>query len=123
MKKVILTIGLGLLFVTVGVLPAFAITPGDIPGPIVAQQGPVTITGWVEVLMTVIRWIYTIVFILAVFFILLAAFFFVTSQGDPEKVTKARNMLMYAVIGIVVALLSFGIVTLVQNSVASQLAS
>jgi len=115
---------LGIVALAGAAVPALAqVTPGQIPGPIVQQTGPTSISGWVDVLLTVVRWIYTLVFILAVLFILLAAFYFVTSQGNPDKVTKAKTMLLYAVIGIAVALLSYGIVTLVRNSLASGLQS
>lgn len=112
-----------LVFLVLASSVAFAqIVPGNIPGPITqVGGGPVTIQGWVGVLLTVIRWIYTLVFILAVLFILLAAFNFVTSKGDPEKVKTAKNQIIYAAVGIAVALLSYAIVTLIQNSVQNQL--
>lgn len=102
-------------------VPAFAQTRGQIPGPIVAQAGPTTIAGWVGILITVVQWFYTIVFIVAVFFILLAAYNFITSSGDPKKTETAKNQLKYAAIGIAVALLSYGIVTLIQRSIQSNL--
>jgi NAD/NADP transhydrogenase beta subunit len=71
--------------------------------------------------MTVVKWIYTIIFIVAVLFILLAAFNFITSKGDQTKVQTAKKQLLYAVIGIAVALLSYGVVNLVQNSLQSGL--
>lgn len=35
---------------------------------------------------------------------------FITSSGDPEKVTKARKTLMWAIIGIIIVVLSYAIV-------------
>lgn len=43
-------------------------------------------------------------------FIIYGAILFVTSGGDSDKVTKARNTLIYAIIGIVVIVLSYAIV-------------
>ena len=108
----------------INVVPAFAqvLIPGQTPPPIVTQQGPNSVGGWVQIVLTVIKWFYTIIFIVAVFFILLAAFHFVTSKGDPGKTKTARQELIYAIVGIAVALLSYGIVSFVQNSVSSQLA-
>ena len=95
------------------------VTPGQVPGAFVETTGPTTITGWVDVLITVVRWIYTLIFIVAVLFILLAAFNFITSKGDPEKVGTAKSQLLYAIIGIAVALLAYAVVTLVRNSLTS----
>lgn len=124
MKKTLVIFTLVAATLAFGVLPSFAqITPGTVPGPIVETTGPTTITGWVDVLLTVVRWIYTLIFVLAVLFILIAAYYFITSGGDSEKTGKAKSMLLYAIIGIAVALLSYAIVTLVRNSLASGLSA
>lgn len=47
----------------------------------------------------------------AVIYILYAAFRFVRSQGDPQQVTQARNTILYAIIGLAIALLAEIIVT------------
>ncbi|HPW34501.1 MAG TPA: hypothetical protein PK367_01935 [Candidatus Paceibacterota bacterium] len=122
MKKIFSTIGLVAIALVLSASLVAAVTPGQVPGPIVGTTGPTTITGWVDVLITVVRWIYTIIFIVAVLFILLAAFNFITSKGDAVKTGTAKKQLLYAIIGIAVALLSYGVVTLVQNSLQSGLA-
>ncbi len=99
---------------------AFAQSPGQFPGAGdigIDQYGPQNVTTWVEVVITVVQWFYTIVFVVAVLFILLAAYNFITSGGDEEKTGTAKKQLMYAVIGVAVALLSYGIVTFVRNTV------
>jgi hypothetical protein len=122
-KKTLITIELAAVLLVLGATAGsvFAITPGQVPGPIVETTGPTTISGWVDVLLTVVKWIYTILFIVAVLFILLAAFNFITSKGDQTKVGKAKGQLLYAVIGIAVGLLSYGVVTLLRNSLQSRL--
>ena len=81
--------------------------------------GPTTIGEGVSVFVKIVQWIYTILFIVAVLFILISAYYFITSKGDTEKTGKAKQMLIYAVIGIVVALLSYTIVYFVQRSLSS----
>jgi hypothetical protein len=49
----------------------------------------------------------------AVIVIIVAGFFFVTSHGDPALVTRAKNAIVGAVIGLVVIFLAFGITTIV----------
>jgi hypothetical protein len=74
-----------------------------------------TVSGLFTILKEIIRWIYTLFFVIAIAFILVAAFTYVTAGGDTEKVGKAKNYLIYAIIGIVVALLSFGLSTIISS--------
>ncbi len=90
---------------------------GDIPG--VSQVGPTTVGGLVDVLRNVVRWVYIIFFVIAVMFILFAAFNYLTAGGEAEKVTKAKNQLIYAVVAIVVALLAVGFETIIRNFLAA----
>jgi ABC-type uncharacterized transport system permease subunit len=123
-KKVLAMIGLVALMSLVGGASVFAQYGPNQATPIgpVIGGGTDSISGWVGILVTVVQWIYTIIFIIAVLFILLAAFNFITSKGDPTKTTTAKKQLLYAVIGIAVALLSYGVVSLVQGSLNNGLA-
>jgi len=78
-----------------------------------------SVGGLVGLLGSILQWIYIIFFIVAIIFILVSAFLYVTAGGDPIKVGKAKNYLIYAVIGIVVALLSFGISGIVRSFLTS----
>ncbi|KKS83051.1 MAG: seg [Candidatus Wolfebacteria bacterium GW2011_GWC1_43_10] len=120
-KKSLLLAGLLLVLGVVGVLSVFAqgFIPGQPPPPPVPVTGPTTIGEGVSVFVKIVQWIYTILFIVAVLFILISAYYFITSKGDTEKTGKAKQMLIYAVIGIVVALLSYTIVYFVQRSLSS----
>lgn len=64
-----------------------------------------------------------VVGVVAVAAIIVGAIYFVTSQGDAAKVTRARNTILYGVVGLIVALLAFAIVNFVLSSVFSGTAS
>lgn len=66
---------------------------------------------------TVINVIIGIIGMLAVIMIIVGGINFVLSQGDTAKVTKARNTILYGVVGLVVALLAFAIVNFVLTNV------
>lgn len=68
-----------------------------------------------RIISNVVKWTYTLFFVAAVFFILVAAYNFVTAGGDKKKVDAAKAQLKYAAIGIAVALLASGAVTLIRN--------
>ena len=46
----------------------------------------------------------------AVIMVIIGALKFVVSMGDPKRVENARNTIMYAIVGVVIALCSFAIV-------------
>lgn len=50
---------------------------------------------------------------IALIIILIAAFRFVTSRGNPEAVEGARKLFIYALLGLVIIFLAYGIINLV----------
>jgi len=63
------------------------------------------------------NWLFTILVAVAGIAIVIAGYYFVTAAGNPEQITKARNFIYYALIGVVVALLGRGMIALVQTIV------
>jgi hypothetical protein len=60
---------------------------------------------------------YALIFVgaIALIFVIWGGVQYVTSGGDAEKTTKARNTLLYAIIGIIVVVLAYAIVTWAVN--------
>lgn len=84
------------------------------------EPTPVTVTSandLVTVIGRVIGWVYTFFFVIAILLILFAAFTYLTSGGEAEKVTKAKNSLIYAAIAVAVALLALSFTTIVRSIV------
>jgi multisubunit Na+/H+ antiporter MnhB subunit len=63
----------------------------------------------VEVLFGVLNAIYFVIGAFAVIVIILAGYTFATSVYDPEKITKAKNAILYAVVGLVAVSFAFAI--------------
>lgn len=61
------------------------------------------------------QWIFNLAIPIAVAMIVYAGILFLTSGGDTSKVTKARQVLTYAVIGLAIILIGSGFVTLIQS--------
>lgn len=53
--------------------------------------------------------------IAALIFIIISGIKFLTSGGDPKQVEGARNTMTYAIIGLVVILLSFAILNFISD--------
>ena len=78
------------------------------------ETSPIDSVTDVEVVLNnIVRWAQVIFFILAALFIIFAAFEYLTAGGDDEKVKKAKNMLIYAIVAIAVALVAGGMKALV----------
>lgn len=79
--------------------------------------GPRSFEDILDILETLLNWMFTILMIVAVMFILWAAYLYLSAGGDPEKVKTASNQLIYAAVAIAVALVSQGIRFIVQQLV------
>lgn len=74
-----------------------------------------SVEGIFNIIKKVVQWTYTIFFVVAVFFILLAAFNFLTAQGDPEKIKNARSQILWASVAIAIALISVGAAQIINS--------
>jgi len=63
---------------------------------------------------TVTDWIFVILIAIVAIMVIAGAFTLVTAAGTPEKVTTGRNYIIYAMIGMVVALLAKAIPAIVR---------
>lgn len=70
-----------------------------------------------SVIQNVIDLLLFLVGIIAVIVIVVSGFRFVTSNGDPQQISKAKDSIIYAVIGIVVAVMAYAIVNFILDNV------
>ena len=78
-------------------------------------QGPQSGSALLTIVTNVTNWIFVIVMVFAIVFIVLAGLQFITGGGDASAISAAKMKLMYAAIGIAVALLARGIPMVVRN--------
>ena len=71
-----------------------------------------------KAVQTVVNTLLFILGLVAVIMIILGGFRYVTSNGDPGATKTAKDTIMYAVIGLVVAILAFAIVSFVVTTFA-----
>ena len=74
------------------------------------QGGLTTVT---KVIANAITIMLILTVILSLIFLILGGIGWITSGGDKQKVSSARSRITYAIIGLIVALLSFFIVGIV----------
>ncbi len=129
MKKVVLSaIAVALTVLGLGsvaaISPAYAAVPcpnGDMATSYDEcysnKQGVFENNDLMNTLQIIINVVVGVVGFVAVAMIVIGGISFATSQGDTSKVAKARNTILYGVVGLVVALLAYAIVNFVLKAV------
>ena len=70
-----------------------------------------------DTLDSITDWLFAILLIVAAISIIIAGYFFVTAAGDPDKTKRARDFVMYALVGVLVGFVAKGLVMLVGQIV------
>ena len=74
---------------------------------------------FMDTLAKIINVVLAVLGIVAVIMIIMGGVTYVTSNGDATKLAKAKNTIIYSVIGLVIALLAFAVVNFVLVNVFS----
>ncbi len=67
---------------------------------------------------TIADWIFVILLVVAGLFVIWSAFDFVLSKGEPEKITSGRNKLTWALVGVIIAFISQGLVRVIVQIIS-----
>lgn len=110
---------LALIFVLLLVAsPIASVFSQSVPyvAPPLGQPGPIqSPNDVISLLRQILVWLATIFWIVAVIFIFWAALTYLLARGDPEKANKAKEMLKYAIIAIVIGLVAYVIPTFIDQ--------
>ena len=60
------------------------------------------IGGFEQMLIKVLRWLWPISIVVAVLMVLIGAYYFVFSAGDPAKAATGRKVIVYALVGLAI---------------------
>jgi Ni,Fe-hydrogenase I cytochrome b subunit len=86
------------------------ITRGDI-----GLTGP---TSDKDVIKNALMPIYFWAGVLAVIIIIVAGFLYVTSSGNPQQITRAKNAIIGAVVGLIIVLVAFTLTNIVLGGIS-----
>lgn len=107
MKKAILPILAISILMVVPFLANAQLPIGEIP----SGEG---VDIW-DVLIRALNWFFNIAIIIAAIYLVFAGWQYVTAAGDEEKAKKGLNTLIYALIGVGIALLAKGLIYMVST--------
>lgn len=81
------------------------------------NQSTNPISGSNGIVLNATRFIAVIAGVVSVIVIIISGIRFITSSGDPQSVTAARNTLLYAVIGLVVVIVAQALVAFIVTNI------
>ena len=111
--QALIVLGLSTILLTVfaGTAGAQLIQQGDVPSNIAAATGG---EGSIRALvLRIVDFFLLFLGLIAVIMIIYGGITYVTAGGNDEKVGKAKKIIMYAIVGIVIVLISFALVNTV----------
>ena len=73
-----------------------------------------------SVATNIINVVLGILAVVSVVTIIFAGQRYMVAMGDPSKVTQAKNMILYGIVGLIIALLAFAIVNFILNGFAGE---
>lgn len=68
-----------------------------------------------DLVYAIIDFIFAVATALVPLMIVIAAFYFVTSAGNPQQITTAKKIILYTVIGYAIILLSKGLILVLKE--------
>ena len=114
-KNLYKLISVGLVSLSLFVLGFSFALAQDIP--VVDQDASLTITSIEAKVVTVVNYVISLIAIVAVAMIIYAGYLYISSGGDEKKLVQAKSLILYAVIGLVVVVVSYSIVGFVNSFV------
>jgi hypothetical protein len=85
------------------------------PNILALKQEDLEAGGAINIILGIAGWMMIVLGSIAVIVALWSAFLFMTGSGNEEQTTKARKTLIWAVVGVLVAIVAFSIVTFANS--------
>lgn len=129
-KHLLALVAVPALVLSIGSAPVFAqesnntinLASGGVTQGVGAARGadqPDDLFGPTGIFRTITNVLLFIIGAVSVIMLIIGGFKYVTSQGDSSKVTEAKNTILYAIIGLIVAILAFAVISFVTGQFAT----
>ena len=79
-----------------------------------AQAGGTPSGSITDIIGNIMKWLLAILGFLGIIGFVIAGILYLTAAGDEDQIGKAKNAMMYSIIGVIVALLGFVVLQAVQ---------
>lgn len=97
---------------------SLVITALIVPAVSVAVEitNPLQYDTFKELIEAIANFLFNVALGVAPIMIIIAGFYFITAAGDTAKITTAKNIILYTLIGLLVILLSKGLIALLKSA-------
>ena len=89
--------------------------PLSAKGAIIEIENPLEAESFDELVENIVRFLFRLSLFVGALMIVVAAYYFLTSGGDPEKIKTAKNIIIWTLVGIIVLFLSVAIVAFLKE--------
>lgn len=86
-----------------------------VPGDPFCYENPLKACSFEDLIGRIINFIFAVSLVLTPLMIIIAGFYFITAAGNPEKIKTAKDIILYTIIGLVIVLLSKGLVDVIKD--------
>lgn len=84
--------------------------------PVFAQDEPPKIEGNIEpIVERITGYLFPVAVLISLIFVVMGGYMWIISGGDPSRVKQAQGTLTWAILGLVIVLVIFGILRIVIN--------
>ncbi len=95
--------------------------PGNTTNTTNPGINPLKVDDLTTFVLQLMKWLLGTIGVVAVLFIMIGGFKMITAQGNEEAVGAAKKTITWAIIGLVVAILSFSMIAIVENLLQSNI--
>jgi FtsH-binding integral membrane protein len=83
----------------------------------VTIDNPITSNSFEEFVGKIAKWLFNIALVIAPIMFVIGGFYYITAQGDPAKIKKAGDLITWTAIGLIVIMLTNGIIKLLKDMI------
>jgi hypothetical protein len=80
-------------------------------------ENPIKSESFTELFEVITKWITDIALVIAPLIIVYGGFLHITSAGDPAKSSQGKKVILYAAIGLIIALLARSLISVLEEIV------
>lgn len=87
----------------------------ECPSESICIDNPIEAETFEELVENIINYVFNIAIIVAPIMFIVAGLSFITAGGDPTKIKRASNIILWTAVGLVLAILAYGLVRVIKD--------
>ena len=83
----------------------------------VVIENPISAESFEDFIGLIAKWLFNIALVIAPIMFVIGGIYYVTAQGDPAKIKKAGDLITWTAIGLILIMLTNGIIQLLKDMI------